>query len=97
MSTPEEPESSGSTGTATTTGGGSSSGGYGFQPVAGARLPIPGNAELAVFLIVWIIIAIIWAASDEVGAGAFVTATTALTFGYLISRGIAKASRVLEQ
>jgi len=89
--------SSGSTGTATTTGGGSSSGGYGFQPVAGARLPIPGNAELAVFLIVWIIIAIIWAASDEVGAGAFVTATTALTFGYLISRGIAKASRVLEQ
>jgi hypothetical protein len=97
VSTPEEPESSGSTGTATTTGGGSSSGGYGFQPVAGARLPIPGNAELAVFLIVWIIIAIIWAASDEVGAGAFVTATTALTFGYLISRGIAKASRVLEQ
>lgn len=97
MSTPEEPESSGSTGTATTTGGGSSSGGYGFQPVAGARLPIPGNAELAVFLIVWIIIAIIWAASDQVGAGAFVTATTALTFGYLISRGIAKASRVLEQ
>jgi hypothetical protein len=97
VSTPEEPESSGSTGTATTTGGGSSSGGYGFQPVAGARLPIPGNAELAVFLIVWIIIAIIWAASDEVGAGAFVTATTALTFGYLISRGIAKASRVPEQ
>jgi hypothetical protein len=97
VSTPEEPESSGSTGTATTTGGGSSSGGYGFQPVAGARLPIPGNAELAVFLIVWIIIAIIWAASDEVGAGTFVTATTALTFGYLISRGIAKASRVLEQ
>ena len=75
VSTPEEPESSGSTGTATTTGGGSSSGGYGFQPVAGARLPIPGNAELAVFLIVWIIIAIIWAASDQVGAGAFVTAT----------------------
>ncbi len=97
MSTPEEPGPSGSTGTATTTGGGSSSGGYGFQPVAGARLPIPGNAELAVFLIVWIIIAIIWAASDQVGAGAFVTATTALTFGYLISRGIAKASRVLEQ
>jgi hypothetical protein len=97
VSTPEEPEPSGSTGTATTTGGGSSSGGYGFQPVAGARLPIPGNAELAVFLIVWIIIAIIWAASDQVGAGAFVTATTALTFGYLISRGIAKASRVLEQ
>ena len=97
MSTPEQGGSTTSGGGETTTGGKSSSGGYSFQPVAGARLPIPGNAELAVFLIVWIIIAIIWAASDEVGAGAFVTATTALTFGYLISRGIAKASRVLEQ
>jgi hypothetical protein len=62
-----------------------------------ARLPIPGNAEFAVFFIIWVVIAIIWAASDQVGAAAFVTATTALTFGYLISRGIAKASRVLEQ
>jgi hypothetical protein len=87
LSTTEQPSES-------TTGGG---GRYRFQPVAGARMPIPGNAELAVFLIVWVIIAIIWAASDQVGAGAFVTATTALTFGYLISRGIAKASRVLEQ
>jgi len=84
MSTPEQPS-------------GSTPSGYDVQPVQGARLPIPGNAELAVFLIVWIIIAIIWAASDQVGAGAFVTATTALTFGYMISRGIAKASRVLEQ
>jgi hypothetical protein len=79
------------------TGGSGAGGGYGFSPVAGARMPIPGNAELGVFLIVWVIIAIIWAASDQVGAGAFVTATTALTFGYLLSRGIAKASRVLEQ
>jgi hypothetical protein len=86
MSTPEQP--SGSSGTPR---------GYGFTPVQGARLPIPGNAEFAVFFLVWMIIAIIWAASDQVGAGAFVTATTALTFGYLISRGIAKASRVLEQ
>jgi hypothetical protein len=60
-------------------------------------MPIPGNAEFVVFLIVWVIIAVIWAASDQVGAGAFVTATTALTFGYMLSRGIAKASRVLEQ
>jgi hypothetical protein len=85
MSTPEQPSGRGS------------SGGFGFSPVQGARLPIPGNAELAVFLAVWAIIAIIWAASDQVGAGTFVAATTALTFGYLLSRGIAKASRVLEQ
>ena len=87
MSTTEQPSES-------TTGGG---GRYRYQPVAGARMPIPGNAELAVFLIVWIIIAIIWAASDAVNASGFVLATTVLTFGYLLSRGIAKASRVLEQ
>jgi hypothetical protein len=46
---------------------------------------------------VWVVLAIIWAASDAVNAGLFATLTTVLTFGYLISRGIAKASRVLEQ
>jgi hypothetical protein len=86
MSTPDQPSA-----------GGTGTGGYGFTPVAGARMPIPGNAELAVFLIVWIILAIIWAASDAVNASLFVTLTTVLTFGYLVSRGIAKASRVLEQ
>ena len=87
MSTSEQPAES-------TSGGG---GRYRYQPVAGARMPIPGNAELAVFLIVWIVIAIIWAASDAVDASGFVLATTVLTFGYMLSRGIAKASRVLEQ
>jgi hypothetical protein len=60
-------------------------------------MPIPGNAEFALFLFVWIVIAIIWAASDAVTANDFVMATVVITFGYLISRGIAKASRVLEQ
>ncbi|HKP17860.1 MAG TPA: hypothetical protein VJT84_05220 [Gaiellaceae bacterium] len=72
-------------------------GGYGFTPVAGARMPIPGNAEFAVFFLIWIVLIIIWAASDQVDAGLFATLTTVLTFGYLLSRGIAKASRVLEQ
>ena len=90
MSTPEQP-------TPSTGGSSSGPGGYGFTPVQGARLPIPGNAEFAVFFLVWVIIAIIWAASDAVDAAAFVTSTTVLTFAYLISRGIAKASRVLEQ
>jgi hypothetical protein len=87
MSTPEQPAG----------GSGTTTGGYGFTPEQGARLPIPGNAEFAVFFIVWVIIAIIWAASDAVNASLFVTLTTVLTFGYLLSRGIAKASRVLEQ
>ena len=62
-----------------------------------ARMPIPGNAELLVYLLVWLVLTLIWLFSDEVGAGTFATLTVALTFGYLISRGIAKASRVLEQ
>jgi hypothetical protein len=71
--------------------------GLGTSPTVGAILPVPGNAELAVFLLVEIIFAIIWAASDSVNAGTFVTETAIVTFAYLISRGIAKASRVLEQ
>ncbi len=86
MSTPEQPP-----------GGTPPGRGYGFTPVAGARMPIPGNAEFVVFFVVWVVIAIIWAASDAVNASLFAVLTTILTFGYLVSRGIAKASRVLEQ
>ena len=76
-------------------------GGYGPQQMmnwpTGARMPIPGNAEWALWFIVEILFAIIWASSDAVDASGFVTATAIITFAYLISRGIAKASRVLEQ
>ena len=70
--------------------------GYTVGGVSFARAPVPGNAEFAVFALVWLVIALLWAFSDEVDAGAFATLTVALTFGYLLSRGIAKASRVLE-
>ena len=92
MSTPEQP----TTPAGSTTGSGSY-GGMTPGMMTGARLPIPGNAEFAVFSLVWVVIAIIWAASDQVGSGLFATLTVVLTFGYLLSRGIAKASRVLEQ
>jgi hypothetical protein len=62
-----------------------------------ATLPIPGNAEFALYVAVEVVFAIIWAATDIFDAGGFVTATTALTAAYFISRGIAKASRVYEQ
>ena len=68
--------------------------GMGWQ---GARMPIPGNAEWLLWFIVEIVFAIIWAASDEVGAQMFLIVTAVITLGYLISRGIAKAGRVLEQ
>ncbi len=61
-----------------------------------ARLPVPGNAEFALWLCVELVFAVVWAASDVVDALDFVVATTWLGAAYLLSRGIAKASRVLE-
>jgi hypothetical protein len=62
-----------------------------------ATLPVPGNAEFALYLVIVVVFAIIWAVSDRFDASRFVAATTALTAAYFLSRGIAKASRVYEQ
>jgi hypothetical protein len=80
--------------------GGPPPGGYTIPQVnwpTGARLTIPGNAEWALWFFVEIVFAIIWASSDWVNANDFMLASAIITFAYLISRGIAKASRVLEQ
>jgi hypothetical protein len=71
--------------------------GLGRTATTGAILPVPGNAELAIYLLAVIVLAIIWAASNLFDASAFATLFTWLTIGYILSRGIAKASRVLEQ
>jgi len=71
--------------------------GLGQAATTGAILPVPGNAELAIYLFAVIVLAIIWAASDLFDASAFATLFTWVTIGYILSRGIAKASRVLEQ
>ena len=49
------------------------------------------------WLLVVVLFGILTLASDDVDAGLFVLVTAAVTFAYLISRGIAKAGRVLEQ
>jgi hypothetical protein len=85
MSTPSEPSSRPS---------------YGYSPgttLDFARLPIPGNAEFAVYVIVLIVFGLIALIDDHVDAGAFMNAATWVSAAYLISRGVAKASRVLEQ
>ena len=64
---------------------------------SGARMPIPGNAEFALWLAVEIIFILIWIIADTVNTLIWVEVTTILTAFYLLSRGIAKASRVLEQ
>jgi len=71
--------------------------GLGRTATTGAILPVPGNAELAIYLFATIVLAIIWAASDRFDAGGFAGLFTWLTIGYILSRGVAKASRVLEQ
>ena len=71
--------------------------GLGRTPVSGAILPVPGNAEIAVWFIVEIVLAIVAAVSDGFDAHGWAVATTWLTAAYILSRGIAKASRVLEQ
>jgi hypothetical protein len=69
----------------------------GYTGVTGAILPVPGNAEIAIWFIVEVIIAIVAAVADGVDAHDWVVATTWVTAAYILSRGIAKASRVLEQ
>ena len=62
-----------------------------------ARLPMPGNAEFALWAFLEIVFTLLWWIDDDVDVTQWMTITTALTFAYFISRGIAKASRVLEQ
>jgi hypothetical protein len=64
---------------------------------AGARMPIPGNAEFAMWLAVELILALIWIIADTVNTQDWTIYTVVLTAFYILSRGIAKASRVLEQ
>ena len=64
---------------------------------AGARMPIPGNAEFALWAFIEIVFVIIWIAADSVNTFIWTELTTVTTSFYFISRGIAKASRVLEQ
>ena len=78
--------------------GGSSRGpAYGYNAPNVARMPIPGNAEFLLFVVIELAFVLIWIIADSVNTERWVTLTTILTFGYFISRGIAKAGKVLEQ
>jgi hypothetical protein len=64
---------------------------------SGARLPVPGNAEFALYALIEIVLIIIWISADSVNTNQWCIFTVVLTAFYFLSRGIAKASRVLEQ
>jgi hypothetical protein len=67
------------------------------SPVSGAILPVPGNAELAIWFVAVVVLAIVAAVADSFDAHGWAVATTWITAAYILSRGVAKASRVLEQ
>ena len=64
---------------------------------SGATLPIPGNAEFALFALIEIVLILIWIIAKSVNTFEWCVFTVVLTSFYFLSRGIAKASRVLEQ
>ena len=93
MSTTPPPEQPG-----TGTGGARQTGGYGMPSItSGARMPIPGNAEFLYVVCALILVAIIALFADTVGTASWLTYFTWISAAYILSRGIAKASRVLEQ
>ena len=68
------------------------------QPYYGAAMPpLPApTGELVVFLLAWLVVFLVTLIADSVDWPAFVTATTFLAAAFVISRGIAKAGKVLE-
>jgi hypothetical protein len=64
---------------------------------SGARMPVPGNAEFFLYAVIEITLILIWIIADSVNTDRWCVFTVVLTSFYVLSRGIAKASRVLEQ
>ena len=62
-----------------------------------ALMPTPGNAELVIYVLATLLVTIVTLADDAVNALGWVDFFKWATGAYLISRGIAKASRVLER
>ncbi len=86
---PDEP-------TQTQTTGARSYGGGGVT-VDVARLPIPGNAEFALYLVALIVAWLVAWISDSLDASSWFQFFLLTTIANNHSRGNAKASRVLEQ
>jgi hypothetical protein len=67
------------------------------MPVGVARLPIPGNAEFLLYVVALIVAMLVCWIADTLGASDWFGFFEFTTVAYVLSRGIAKASRVLEQ
>jgi uncharacterized protein (DUF983 family) len=67
------------------------------MPTNVARLPIPGNAELFIYVVALIIAMLVCWISNSLGSADWLHFFLFTTVAYILSRGVAKASRVLEQ
>ena len=67
----------------------------GVQPPLGLGM-VPGNAELLVYLLALFVAMLVTWLDDGLSSGAWLEFAKWTTAAYLISRGIAKASRVFE-
>jgi hypothetical protein len=82
----------------TGTGGTRTGGGYGMPSItSGARMPVPGNAEFLYLVVLLLILAIVVWIADTLNVNDWFQATVFVSIAYILSRGVAKASRVLEQ
>jgi len=79
----------------TPSGGGSPYSMGGFS--GGARMPIPGNAEFLYVVVILIFLAIVVLIAGALHDTDWFQAAVFISVAYVLSRGIAKASRVLEQ
>ena len=66
-------------------------------PTDVARLPIPGNAELLIYVLALFLAMLVCWLADSLGSASWLEFFRWVTVAYIISRGLAKASRVLEQ
>jgi hypothetical protein len=62
-----------------------------------ARMPIPGNAEFLVYLLALIVAWLVVWPTNSLSGNDWLTFFMFTTVAYILSRGVAKASRVLEQ
>jgi hypothetical protein len=67
------------------------------MPMGVARLPIPGNAEFLLYVVAQVVAMLVCWISNAMGANTWFGFFQITTVAYILSRGIAKASRVLEQ
>jgi hypothetical protein len=94
------PEQPGATGPGTPTGATPPAGAYtASRPMVAlpATLPIPGNAEIVFVVLAALALGVLAWIADGISDRDWWTTMTVLAAAYLISRGIAKASRVFEQ